>query len=102
MKRGEDREREGTGWFPQGRVLGPVHGWSTGRPSSWRLDMALRGNLFHHSITVGLDEKKQSMVLEFYCRKTERKREASRGLVERREEGRGKKRARDENKKGES
>jgi hypothetical protein len=36
---------------------------------------AFQQNLFYHSSTVGLDEQRQSMVLELYCRKTERKRE---------------------------
>jgi hypothetical protein len=57
---------------------------------------------------VGLVEQKQSTVLEFYCRKAERKREGKRkrgaghGHLERSGEGRGKGRARDESKKGES
>ena len=43
----------------------------------------------HRSSTVGLDDQRQSMVLELYCRKAERKRkgkgkrEASHGHVER-------------------
>ena len=54
---------------------------------------------------MGLDEQTQSIVLELYCRKAERKREGKRkggaghGQVERRE---GKRGARDESKKGES
>lgn len=43
-KGGEGRERGGAGWFPvptKTRVLGPVSGWSTGRPCGWRLDVAL-------------------------------------------------------------
>jgi hypothetical protein len=63
---------------------------------------SLGENLFHHSSMVGLDEQRQSMILELYCRKTERKREAGHGHVERRGEGSGKRRARDESKKGES
>jgi hypothetical protein len=57
---------------------------------------SLGENLLHRSSTVGLDEQSQSMVLEFYCRKTERKRagkrnrEACHGHMERRGEGRGK------------
>ena len=38
----------------------------------WR---SLGESLSHHSSTVGLDEQRQSMVLELYCRKAERKRE---------------------------
>jgi hypothetical protein len=50
------------------RVLGPVCGWSTGKPSDRRLDMT-------HSSTAGLDEQRQSKVLEPYCRKAGRRRE---------------------------
>ena len=32
----------------------------------------------HYSSTVGLDEQRQSMVLELYCRKAGRKREGKR------------------------
>jgi hypothetical protein len=35
----------------------------------------LEGNNSHHSSMVGLDEQRESMVLEFYCRKTGAKRE---------------------------
>jgi hypothetical protein len=49
-------------------------------------------SLSHHSSTVGLDEQRQSMVLELYCRKAMRKREGRRretglGHVERRRKG---------------
>jgi hypothetical protein len=50
------------------RVLGPVCGWNTGGLSSGRLGL-LGESLSHHSSTVGLDEQRQSMVLELYCRK---------------------------------
>jgi hypothetical protein len=56
----------------------------------------------------GLDKQRQSMVLKFYCRKTgERKkvkrgREAGHGHVERGGGVGGRRRARDESKKGES
>jgi hypothetical protein len=59
------------------RVLGPVHGWSTGRPSSGRLG-SLGENLSHHLNMADFDEQRQSMVLELYCRKAERKREGKR------------------------
>ena len=36
---------------------------------------SLGKSLSHHSSTVGLDEQRQSMVLELYCRKAGRKRE---------------------------
>jgi hypothetical protein len=96
--RGQREERAGeeggSGWFS--RVLGLVHGWSAGRPSS--------KNLSHCSSTVGLDEQRQYMVLELYCRKAGgrregRKREAGHGHI-----GGGvkRRRARDESKKGES
>ena len=51
---------------------------------------SLGGSLFHHSSMVGLYEQRQSMVLEHYCRKAERKRKGKRkrgaghGHVERR------------------
>ena len=56
--------------FPmQVRVLGPVRGWNAGRPSRGSLGESLS----HHSSTAGLDEQRQSMVLELYCRKAERR-----------------------------
>jgi hypothetical protein len=71
----------------------------------WR---SLGESLSHHSSTVGLDEQRQSMVLELYCRKAGRKREkvergreAGHGHVERGGEGRERRRARGESKKGE-
>ena len=53
---------------------------------------SLGENLSHCSSTVGLDEQRQSMVLELYCRKAERKREGrkretSHSHVERRGKG---------------
>ena len=36
---------------------------------------SLEESLSHRSSTVGLDDQRQSMVLELYCRKAERKRE---------------------------
>jgi hypothetical protein len=55
---------------------------------------------------VGLDEQRQSMVLELYCRKAGRKREGRKRerlamAMWKGEEGREKRRARDESKKGE-
>ena len=52
----------------------------------------------------GFDEQRQSIVLELYCRKTERKREGKREVRAMWREGgkRGERRARDESKKGES
>jgi hypothetical protein len=55
----------------QVRVLSLVRGWSTGRPSIWRLETA-------YPSTVGLDEQRQSMVLELYYRKAGGKREGKR------------------------
>ena len=46
-----------------------VRGWNAGRSSSRRLDSSLAESLSHRSSTVGLDEQRQSMVLELYCRK---------------------------------
>jgi hypothetical protein len=55
---------------------------------------SLGESLSHHSSLVGLNEQRQSMVLELYCRKAggkregrKRKREASYGHVERRGKG---------------
>jgi hypothetical protein len=69
----------------------------------------LGGSLSHHSSIAGLDEQRQSMVLELYCRKSERKREGrkkERGLAmvtwREGERERDRRRARDESKKGES
>ena len=61
-------------------------------------------SLSRSSNTVVLDEQRESMVLELYCRKAERKREGKRkrgdghGHMGERGEGRGKRRARDERK----
>ena len=75
-KWGKGRERRHC-VIPTGvRVLGPVCGWSTERPSSRRLEAALLGeSLSHHSSTEGLDEQRRSMVLELYFRKAGGKRE---------------------------
>jgi hypothetical protein len=56
----------------QARVLSPVYGCSIGRPSGGRLG-SLGESLSHHSCKAGLDGQRQSIVLEFYCRKAERK-----------------------------
>ena len=57
LKRREGRGRVRRYVVPmQARVLGLVHGWSKGG----KLDE----NLSHHSSMVGLDEQRQSMVLE--------------------------------------
>ena len=74
-------------FLTQARVLGPVHGWSIRRLSGGRFG-SLGESLSHCSSMVGLDEERQSKVLELYCRKTgekreNRKREASHGHVER-------------------
>ena len=90
------------------RVLGPVSGWTTGRTSGGRLDGSLGESLSHCSSTVGLDKQRKSMVLELYCRikqgegeKVERERGRPWSHGER-GEGRERRRARDERKKGES
>jgi hypothetical protein len=49
---------------------------------------SLGESLSHHSSTVGLDEQRQSMVLELYCRKAGRKRERKREREREREGGR--------------
>jgi hypothetical protein len=55
----------------QARVLSLVCGCSIGRFSSRRLDIG--ESLSHLTSTMGLDGQRQSMVLEFYCRKAGRK-----------------------------
>jgi hypothetical protein len=89
---------------PRAKVLGLGPGWSAGRSSGKRLNAE---SLSYCSSTAGLDEQRQSMVLELYCRKAGRKREGRkrrdwpwpRGE---RGEGRERRRARDKSKKGES
>jgi hypothetical protein len=57
-------------------------------------------SLSHHPCTAGLDEQRQSMVLELYCRKAgrkrkgKRKRETSHGQEERRGKRRERRKAR--------
>jgi hypothetical protein len=53
------------------RVLGQVCGWSTGWPFGRRIDMARQEKAY--PIFQGLDDQRQSMVLELYCRKAGRK-----------------------------
>jgi hypothetical protein len=58
----------------QARVLSLGLDWSTGRPSKGRLEKgSLEESLSHRPSAAGLDEQRQSMVLEFYCRKAGRK-----------------------------
>ena len=57
------------------RVFGRVCGWSARRPSRGDVRQSSLGeSLAHHLSTVGLDEQRQSVVLELYCRKAGRKR----------------------------
>ena len=78
---GPKKERAGgegaLGGSHRARDLGLIHGWSAGRPSIRKLDGCgfLGENLSHRSSMAGLDEQRQSMVLELYCRKAGRKRE---------------------------
>ena len=73
------------------RVFGTVGPWLEHRKAFWwevRCG-SLGESLFHLSSTAGLQEQRQSMVLELYCRKAERKKEgrkrerAGHGHVER-------------------
>ena len=76
----------------QARVLSPVCGWSVGRPLKGVRRGSLEESLSHRPSTAGLDEQRQFMVLELYCRKAGGKREEreeSHGQEERR--GKGKK-----------
>jgi hypothetical protein len=73
----------------QVRVLGPVRAWSHRMAFWWEVRRGSLGeSLSHHSSTVGLDEQRQSMVLELYCRKAGRKRERKRERERERERGR--------------
>ena len=70
----------------QARDLGLVRDWSTGRQE---VRHSLLGkSLSHRSSTAGLDEQRQSMVIDLYCRrqgkidKVERGTEAGHGHVE--------------------
>jgi hypothetical protein len=73
-------------------VLGGSYAGESLWSSPWQevRHSSLGESLFHHSSTESLDEHGQSMVLERYCRKAERKREgkrkrgASHGHVEKR------------------
>jgi hypothetical protein len=96
-------EREALCGSLEGESLGPVNDWSTGgrevRCSH------LGENLSHHSSTSSLNEQRQFIVLELYCRMAGGKREGSKGetshgQVERREKE--KKEGRLESKKSES
>ena len=58
------------------RVFGTVGPWLEHR-KAFRREVrcgSLGESLFHLSSTAGLQEQRQSMVLELYCRKAERKR----------------------------
>jgi hypothetical protein len=85
MKGGEGRERGGTEWFPVGESpwSGP---WLEHRMAFWR--EVKHSSLAHRSSMTGLNDQRQSMVLELYCRKAGRKkegrkREAGHGHMER-------------------
>ena len=93
----------------QARVLDPVRWLEHRKAFQWEIKCSSLGeSLSHCSSTKDLDEQRQSIVLELYCRKARRKRkgkrrrEAGHGHVERRGDGRWEKRDRDETKKGES
>jgi hypothetical protein len=87
MKEGKGRGRVGCWVVPtQVRVLSPVPSgrlWLQHRKVFWReVRRGLLGeSVSHHSSTAGLDEQRQSIVLELYCRKAGRKerREKERG-----------------------
>jgi hypothetical protein len=52
-----------------------VHAWLLHRKASWQevRHSSLRESLSHRSSTAGLDGQRQSMILELYCKKAERK-----------------------------
>ena len=87
--RREKGQEGGAGWYPRGREsLVRYGGWKRWEAFSWEIRHGSLGEgLFHRSSMAGLDEQRRAMVLEFYCRKAERKREdrkekASNGHVE--------------------
>jgi hypothetical protein len=91
------------------RVFGRVCGWSARRPSRGDVRQSSLGeSLAHHLSTVGLDEQRQSVVLELYCRKAGRKREGRKrerlamAMLGGGEGKRERRREREESKKGES
>jgi hypothetical protein len=68
-------ERAGGEVVPtQARVLSPIHGWSVAFQQEVRCG-TLGESLSYRSSTGSLDEQRQSMVLELYFRKAERKRD---------------------------
>ena len=80
----------------QARILDPVHGRGRGwhRKAFQKVRCGSLGEILPHPLsTAGLDEQRQSIVLELYCRnagrkRKSRKRDAGHGQVERRREGR--------------
>ena len=81
--KGEGRGRGCAGWFPcRGESLVPsMTGAQKGLQAGGRRG-SLGESLVYHSSTAGLDEQRLSMVLEFYCRKAERKRKGRKGEVD--------------------
>jgi hypothetical protein len=85
----------------QARVLSPGLDLTAqeGLPSGWEImHCSLGESLSHRPSTAGLDEQRQSMVLELYCRKAGGKREGRKREKERereRERGRGRGRGRE-------
>ena len=74
--REEEQGRGGTGWFPYRREFLVRSGlWLQHRKAFCQeiRHGSLGESLTHRSSTAGLDEQRQSMVLELYCRKAGRK-----------------------------
>jgi hypothetical protein len=78
----------------QVRVIGSVHGWSTGRPSRGRLDTALQGKAYSFVQTLQVLMSRDgpwfySFTVERQREREGRKGEAFHGQVERGGKGRG-------------
>ena len=81
-KGGEVRGRGGAGWFPFGRESPWSGPWLEHRMAFWReirVCSLLGESLSYRSSIMGLDEQRQSMVLELYCRKQGEREKGERG-----------------------
>ena len=74
QKGGEGREKGSTEWFPHGESPWSSPWLERRKAFQWEVRHGSIGeSLSHDSSTAGLDEQRQSMVLELYCRKAGRK-----------------------------
>ena len=69
QKGGEGREKGSTEWFPHGESPWSSPWLERRKAFQWEVRCSsLEESLFHHPSIAGLDEQRQSMVLELYCR----------------------------------